>query len=100
MGSSTAAMVRGLSRRRHLLALALGVLLVIVGGGAQHASAEGGPSVQVTSPTAGSTLSGIVSVSATATSDVGINRVEFSYFDGPTDSTFDLGTDTTAAYPT
>src|SRR6476659_263032 len=98
MGSSTAAKLHGLSRRRHLLALGLVLMIVIVAGGAQHAFAEGGPSVQVTAPAAGSTLTGIVSVAATATSDIGLNRAEFSSSDAATSDTIHRGTDTTAPY--
>ena len=49
------------------------------------------PSVTITNPTEGTTVSGVVQVRATASDDYGITRVEF--FDGATD----LGTDTNGA---
>jgi hypothetical protein len=54
------------------------------------------PTVTVTQPTAGSTLSGTVPVAATATDNVGVTSVHFEYFDGA--SYHDLGTDTTFPY--
>jgi hypothetical protein len=50
------------------------------------------PTVSITAPTAGATVSGTTTVSASASDDVGVTRVEF--FDGTTL----LGTDTTAPY--
>jgi hypothetical protein len=40
------------------------------------------PTVAITSPTAGQTVSGIITISATATDNVGVARVEFYYYDG------------------
>src|SRR6188508_2138249 len=96
--ATTAVKVRGLSRRHGLL-LALGALVLVIAGGAPYAHADTSPpTVQVTAPAAGSTLSGVVSVAATASSPIGIDRVEFSYFDGATGKTYPLGTDTSAPY--
>ena len=50
------------------------------------------PTVSVTSPTAGSTVSGTVSINATASDNVGVTKVEF-YVDGALRST-----DTTSPY--
>ena len=50
------------------------------------------PTVSITAPTAGATVSGTTTVSASASDDVGVTRVEF--FDGANL----LGTDTTAPY--
>lgn len=59
------------------------------GGGGSDTTA---PTVSVTSPTAGSTVSGTVSINATASDNVGVSKVEF-YVDGSLRST-----DTTAPY--
>src|SRR5262249_10480864 len=99
MGTAAAKLGKA-TRRRYGLALILGSL-VLLGGGAQHALAqEGGPNVAVTAPAAGSTLSGVVSVAADASSEVGIDRVEFQYFDGASGRFYPLGTDTAAPYST
>jgi hypothetical protein len=54
------------------------------------------PTVSVTEPAAGSTLSGLVPVAATASDNVAVTSVNFRYFDGAT--FHNLGTDTTAPY--
>lgn len=50
------------------------------------------PTVHLTAPTAGATVKGTVNITATATDDIGVTRVEF-YINGSL-----LGTDTTAPY--
>ncbi len=96
---TTAAKLVNTTRRRYGLALVLGALVLLVGG-TQHAHAQGGPFVNVTQPAGGSTISGVISIAADASSDVGIDRVEFQYFDGATGRFYPLGTDTTAPYTT
>ncbi|HEY6961043.1 MAG TPA: Ig-like domain-containing protein, partial [Gaiellaceae bacterium] len=56
------------------------------------------PSVSVTSPVAGTVLSGTVPVTATASDDVGVASVAFEFFDGATGKTFPLGTVTSPPY--
>ena len=98
---STAANLRGMTRRRHALLLALGALLLLVAGSAPFAHADtSGPTVNVTQPAGGSTISGVIPVAATASSDAGIQKVVFHYHDGPTNTDYDLGTDFTAPYTT
>jgi hypothetical protein len=55
------------------------------------------PSVTVTAPTAGSTLSGTnVAIAADASDNVGVTSVDFQYYDGTT--FHEIGTDTTFPY--
>ena len=56
------------------------------------------PAVTVTDPATGSTLSGVVPVAATASDNVGVTRVDFSYFDGGTDVETPIGSDTDPPY--
>ena len=75
---STAANLRGMTRRRHALLLALGALLLLVAGSAPFAHADtSGPTVNVTQPAGGSTISGVIPVAATASSNAGIQKVVF-----------------------
>jgi hypothetical protein len=62
-------------------------------------SDETPPVVSVTEPTAGSVLHGIVNVSATASDDAsGVDRVEFSVFDGTSNAEAPIGTDSDPPY--
>ena len=56
------------------------------------------PTVTVTDPEVGSTLRGIVPVAATASDNVGVTRVDFSYFDGATGAETPIGSDTDPPY--
>jgi hypothetical protein len=96
----TAVVQRGARRWRYTLPLALALVVLGVVGGAQHARAADGPFVNVTQPAGGSTISGVISVAADASSDVGIDRVVFQYYDGASQTFHDLGTDTTPPYAT
>src|ERR671923_2375616 len=58
------------------------------------------PTVSVTAPPAGSILRGTVNVAANASDNVGVTSVRFEYFDGASDTTTQLGTDTDPPYTT
>src|ERR671923_254530 len=58
------------------------------------------PTVSVTAPPAGSILRGTLDVAANASDNVGVTSVRFEYFDGASDTTTQLGTDTDPPYTT
>jgi ABC-type transport system substrate-binding protein len=56
------------------------------------------PTVSITSPGGGSDLTGSVTVTAAASDDVAVDRVEFTYYDGVTHVETPIGTDSSAPY--
>jgi hypothetical protein len=56
------------------------------------------PTVRVTQPAAGTVMSGTVAVAADASDDVGVTRVDFSYYDGATHTETPIGSDSDAPY--